>query len=179
MKYSEQRIPTLNEYCVVCDEQHVFQNGSMLKVSLRRELLFVFTPHDLFPLSSQVIHNPWPVSAARLQFFSIAYTHFWKHTSFSQNSKHKSRNHTHKMQNPTLLLQNATLPSKQCYVSSKWYFVFKWHTQTIIWVDTSKHLLNTDVLKGKHYYEWENTSMKALSGALCLFMFSVTVRLLL
>ncbi|KAG7242541.1 hypothetical protein INR49_020254 [Caranx melampygus] len=31
MKYSEQRIPTLNEYCVVCDEQHVFQNGSMLK----------------------------------------------------------------------------------------------------------------------------------------------------
>lgn len=36
MKYSEQRIPTLNEYCVVCDEQHVFQNGSMLKVSVRR-----------------------------------------------------------------------------------------------------------------------------------------------
>lgn len=34
MKYSEQRIPTLNEYCVVCDEQHVFQNGSMLKVTL-------------------------------------------------------------------------------------------------------------------------------------------------
>ncbi|KAF0043449.1 hypothetical protein F2P81_004786 [Scophthalmus maximus] len=33
MKYSEQRIPTLNEYCVVCDEQHVFQNGSMLKGS--------------------------------------------------------------------------------------------------------------------------------------------------
>lgn len=32
MKYAEQRIPTLNEYCVVCDEQHVFQNGSMLKV---------------------------------------------------------------------------------------------------------------------------------------------------
>lgn len=36
MKYSEQRIPTLNEYCVVCDEQHVFQNGSMLKVSETR-----------------------------------------------------------------------------------------------------------------------------------------------
>uniref|UniRef100_A0A8C1VYH7 Uncharacterized protein n=1 Tax=Cyprinus carpio TaxID=7962 RepID=A0A8C1VYH7_CYPCA len=31
MKYSEQRIPTLNDYSVVCDEQHVFQNGSMLK----------------------------------------------------------------------------------------------------------------------------------------------------
>lgn len=37
MKYSEQRIPTLNEYCVVCDEQHVFQNGSMLKVSQKRD----------------------------------------------------------------------------------------------------------------------------------------------
>ncbi len=36
MKYSEQRIPTLNEYCVVCDEQHVFQNGSMLKVSVTK-----------------------------------------------------------------------------------------------------------------------------------------------
>lgn len=36
MKYSEQRIPTLNEYCVVCDEQHVFQNGSMLKVTWER-----------------------------------------------------------------------------------------------------------------------------------------------
>src|SRR4029434_8388135 len=43
----------------------------------------------------------------------------------------------------------------------------------------SKHRLNTDVLNGKHYYEWENTSMKALSGALCFFMFSVTVCLLL
>src|SRR4029434_6053118 len=31
----------------------------------------------------------------------------------------------------------------------------------------SKHRLNTDMLNGKHYYEWENTSMKALSGALC------------
>ena len=37
MKYSEQRIPTLNEYCVVCDEQHVFQNGSMLKVSGKKK----------------------------------------------------------------------------------------------------------------------------------------------
>ena len=32
MRYAEQRIPTLNEYCVVCDERHVFQNGPMLKV---------------------------------------------------------------------------------------------------------------------------------------------------
>ena len=30
-----------------------------------------------------------------------------------------------------------------------------------------------------HYNEWENNSMRALSGALCPFMFSVTVRLLL
>ncbi|KAE8296158.1 Poly [ADP-ribose] polymerase 6 [Larimichthys crocea] len=27
MRYAEQRILTLNEYCVVCDERHVFQNG--------------------------------------------------------------------------------------------------------------------------------------------------------
>ena len=57
------------------------------------------------------------------------------------------------MQNPTYLLQNATLPSKQCFVSSKVYFVFKRHTQTIISVDISKHKLNTDVLNGKHQYE--------------------------
>ena len=107
------------------------------------------------------------------------HTFFWKHASFSRNSKHKSQNHSHKMQNPLYLLQNATLLPKQCYVTSKGYFVFKRQTQTIIWVDISKHRLNTDVLNGKHYYEWENTSLKALSGALCLFMFSVTVRLLL
>lgn len=34
MRYAEQRIPTLNEYCVVCDERHVFQNGPMLKVQI-------------------------------------------------------------------------------------------------------------------------------------------------
>ena len=60
---------------------------------------------------------------------------FWKHASFSQNSKHKSQNHSHKMQNPLYLLQNATLLSKQCYVTSKGYFVFQWQTQPIIWVD--------------------------------------------
>lgn len=41
MKYAEQRIPTLNEYCVVCDEQHVFQNGSMLKVNASNVTLFL------------------------------------------------------------------------------------------------------------------------------------------
>lgn len=40
MRYAEQRIPTLSEYCVVCDERHVFQNGPMLKV-LSLLLLFV------------------------------------------------------------------------------------------------------------------------------------------
>ncbi len=33
MQYIRQRLPTLNEFCVVCDEPHVFQNGAMLKVS--------------------------------------------------------------------------------------------------------------------------------------------------
>ena len=31
--YLRNRIPTLSEFCVVCDEQHIFQNGAMLKVS--------------------------------------------------------------------------------------------------------------------------------------------------
>lgn len=49
MKYSEQRIPTLNEYCVVCDEQHVFQNGSMLKVPETRErnMQYRFVKHSI------------------------------------------------------------------------------------------------------------------------------------
>lgn len=33
IEFAEQRIPVLNEYCVVCDEPHVFQNGPMLRVS--------------------------------------------------------------------------------------------------------------------------------------------------
>ncbi|XP_041374443.1 protein mono-ADP-ribosyltransferase PARP6-like [Gigantopelta aegis] len=32
-RYTRQRIPTLNEYCVVCDEPQIFQNGAMLQVS--------------------------------------------------------------------------------------------------------------------------------------------------
>ena len=32
--YCQQRLHTLNEFCVVCDEPHVFQNGAMLKVHL-------------------------------------------------------------------------------------------------------------------------------------------------
>lgn len=34
-QYTRQRIPTLNEFCVVCDDAHVFQNGAMLKVSFK------------------------------------------------------------------------------------------------------------------------------------------------
>ncbi len=47
--------------------------------------------------------------------------------------------------------QNETLHSKQCYFFSKWDFVFKWHTQTIICIDIYKNQLNTDVLNVKHY----------------------------
>lgn len=46
IEFAEQRIPVLNEYCVVCDEPHVFQNGPMLRVSA-----FVYkyiTSHALF-----------------------------------------------------------------------------------------------------------------------------------
>ena len=32
--YLRNRIPTLSEFCVVCDEQHIFQNGAMLKVGI-------------------------------------------------------------------------------------------------------------------------------------------------
>ena len=37
MEYAEQRIPVLNEFCVVCDEPHVFENGPMLRVSNQEE----------------------------------------------------------------------------------------------------------------------------------------------
>lgn len=35
ISYAEQRIPTLSEYCVICDEKHVFQSGPVLKVDKR------------------------------------------------------------------------------------------------------------------------------------------------
>ncbi|XP_066273404.1 protein mono-ADP-ribosyltransferase PARP6-like isoform X3 [Branchiostoma lanceolatum] len=42
--YARNRIPTLNEYCVVCDEPHIFQNGAMLKpvVCEREVCVFAF-----------------------------------------------------------------------------------------------------------------------------------------
>ncbi|NXD63309.1 PARP6 polymerase, partial [Eolophus roseicapillus] len=45
------RIPTLNEYCVVCDEQHVFQNGSMLKPAVFFFFLCVFSFYTLGVMS--------------------------------------------------------------------------------------------------------------------------------
>ncbi|XP_051548588.1 protein mono-ADP-ribosyltransferase PARP6-like isoform X3 [Myxocyprinus asiaticus] len=51
MKYSEQRIPTLNDYCVVCDEQHVFQNSSMLKPAVCTRELCVFSFNTLGVMS--------------------------------------------------------------------------------------------------------------------------------
>uniref|UniRef100_A0A3Q1JZS8 PARP catalytic domain-containing protein n=1 Tax=Anabas testudineus TaxID=64144 RepID=A0A3Q1JZS8_ANATE len=51
MRYVEQRIPTLNEYCVVCDERHVFQNGPMLKPAVCTRELCVFSFNTLGVMS--------------------------------------------------------------------------------------------------------------------------------
>ncbi|XP_076589330.1 protein mono-ADP-ribosyltransferase PARP6-like isoform X1 [Chaetodon auriga] len=51
MRYAEQRIPTLNEYCVVCDERHVFQNGPLLKPAVCTRELCVFSFHTLGVMS--------------------------------------------------------------------------------------------------------------------------------
>ncbi|XP_045695837.1 protein mono-ADP-ribosyltransferase PARP8 isoform X2 [Phyllostomus hastatus] len=42
IEFAEQRIPVLNEYCVVCDERHVFQNGPMLRPTVCERELCVF-----------------------------------------------------------------------------------------------------------------------------------------
>uniref|UniRef100_A0A4W3K8T7 Poly [ADP-ribose] polymerase n=1 Tax=Callorhinchus milii TaxID=7868 RepID=A0A4W3K8T7_CALMI len=42
IEHAEQRIPVLNEYCVVCDEPHVFQNGPMLRPTVCERELCVF-----------------------------------------------------------------------------------------------------------------------------------------
>lgn len=41
-RYTRQRIPTINEYCVICDELHVFQNGALLKPAVCTRELCVF-----------------------------------------------------------------------------------------------------------------------------------------
>ncbi|XP_077424103.1 protein mono-ADP-ribosyltransferase PARP6-like isoform X2 [Vanacampus margaritifer] len=51
MRYAEQRIPTLNEYCVICDERHVFQNGPPLKPAVCTRELCVFSFHMMGPMS--------------------------------------------------------------------------------------------------------------------------------
>ncbi|XP_033749890.1 LOW QUALITY PROTEIN: protein mono-ADP-ribosyltransferase PARP6-like [Pecten maximus] len=50
-QYIRQRIPTLNEYCVVCDEPHVFQNGAMLKPAVCSRELCVFAFQTLGVMS--------------------------------------------------------------------------------------------------------------------------------
>ncbi|XP_041756306.2 protein mono-ADP-ribosyltransferase PARP8 isoform X1 [Coregonus clupeaformis] len=42
MEYAEQRTPVLNEFCVVCDEPHVFLNGPMLRPTVCERELCVF-----------------------------------------------------------------------------------------------------------------------------------------
>ncbi|XP_064607545.1 protein mono-ADP-ribosyltransferase PARP6-like [Liolophura sinensis] len=46
-QYARQRIPTLNEYCVVCDEPHVFKNDAMLKPAVCSRELCVFAYQTL------------------------------------------------------------------------------------------------------------------------------------
>ncbi|WAR09668.1 PARP8-like protein [Mya arenaria] len=41
-RYVRQRIPTMNEYCVVCDELHIFQSSAMLKPAVCNRELCVF-----------------------------------------------------------------------------------------------------------------------------------------
>ncbi|XP_077424107.1 protein mono-ADP-ribosyltransferase PARP6-like isoform X5 [Vanacampus margaritifer] len=57
MRYAEQRIPTLNEYCVICDERHVFQNGPPLKVV---DLLVAMCRSALQSSRKSIIFEPYP-----------------------------------------------------------------------------------------------------------------------
>lgn len=50
-RYVRQRIPTLNEYCVVCDQPHIFQNGAMLKPAVCSRELCVFAFQTLGVMS--------------------------------------------------------------------------------------------------------------------------------
>ncbi|XP_053513176.1 protein mono-ADP-ribosyltransferase PARP8 isoform X1 [Artibeus jamaicensis] len=57
IEFAEQRIPVLNEYCVVCDERHVFQNGPMLRVV---DLLVSMCRSALESPRKVVIFEPYP-----------------------------------------------------------------------------------------------------------------------
>ncbi|XP_052222077.1 protein mono-ADP-ribosyltransferase PARP8-like isoform X3 [Dreissena polymorpha] len=41
-RYVRQRIPTVNEYCVICDERHIFHSSAMLKPTVCQRELCVF-----------------------------------------------------------------------------------------------------------------------------------------
>ncbi|KAK2152830.1 hypothetical protein LSH36_316g01001 [Paralvinella palmiformis] len=43
MQYVYQRLPTMNEFCVVCDEPHVFERGGMLKPAVCARELCTFS----------------------------------------------------------------------------------------------------------------------------------------
>ncbi|XP_075996861.1 protein mono-ADP-ribosyltransferase PARP6-like [Genypterus blacodes] len=47
IRYTEQRILTLNEHCVVCDEKHLFQNACMLKPAVCTRELCVYSFYNL------------------------------------------------------------------------------------------------------------------------------------
>uniref|UniRef100_A0AAV2L6B6 Poly [ADP-ribose] polymerase n=1 Tax=Knipowitschia caucasica TaxID=637954 RepID=A0AAV2L6B6_KNICA len=51
MKYAEQRLLTLNEYCVICDEKHVFQTGPLLKPAVCTRELCAFSFYTLGVMS--------------------------------------------------------------------------------------------------------------------------------
>lgn len=55
MKYAEQKIPSLNEYCVLCDEQYVFQSGFMLKLAVYTNELCVFSFYTLGVMSRATV----------------------------------------------------------------------------------------------------------------------------
>uniref|UniRef100_A0A8C6WVD4 Poly [ADP-ribose] polymerase n=1 Tax=Neogobius melanostomus TaxID=47308 RepID=A0A8C6WVD4_9GOBI len=51
IKFAEQRLLTLHEYCVICDERHVFQNGPLLKPAVCTRELCVFSFYTLGVMS--------------------------------------------------------------------------------------------------------------------------------
>ncbi|XP_058501459.1 protein mono-ADP-ribosyltransferase PARP6-like [Solea solea] len=51
MSYTEQRMSTLNEFCIICDERHMFQNGPLLKPAVCTRELCVFSFYTLGVMS--------------------------------------------------------------------------------------------------------------------------------
>ncbi len=98
--------------------------------------------------------NPYEVTSVAfitvflncLHTFSESMPHILRtlHTNPKKNTLGKTSQFSCKMK---LYIQNNV------FFFSKLYFVFKWHTQTIICIDIYKNQLNTDVLNVKHYDE--------------------------